>query len=450
MITCPNCGAGNKPGSSVCRMCALPLESAHTQPVAASPNASAYSTASSPNQDYQEGGTAPVQEEGIICPQCNTSNEVGWSFCQQCGSRLPASPPPPADAQPPDVLKTVVDQRAMVDPGRASLKTVAEKTPSYDEAMKTIIAKPPAADDAMKTVVARPPSVDEAMKTVIAKPPSIEEGMKTVIAKPPAEARPRVEPPPPPPAPVHREPPPPPPPPSNQPQWSAPPTVVAPAPPRPAAPPPPPPPVEQPSAAPPRAPEPTAPVPPPPAPPVSMPPPPSAPRVTASKPAVPPATRLGDQPEPPSPITASGDKTQHVASVSGVLCGQCGQSNNVGSTFCSNCGAPMTFGQTMVMSSQAAPPPVIGRLHLVMEGGQPGEVYELGDDTVIGRNTGDINFPHDGFMSGRHARIVRQGSVFTLTDEGSRNGTFIKLKGEVELQPGDMILVGKQLFRFEV
>jgi pSer/pThr/pTyr-binding forkhead associated (FHA) protein len=110
----------------------------------------------------------------------------------------------------------------------------------------------------------------------------------------------------------------------------------------------------------------------------------------------------------------------------------------------------MTFGQTMVMSSQPAPPPVIGRLHLVMEGGQPGEVYELGDDTVIGRNTGDINFPHDGFMSGRHARIVRQGSVFTLTDEGSRNGTFIKLKGEVELQPGDMILVGKQLFRFEV
>gem|GEM_PF-1021669 len=392
-----------------------------------------------------------MQEEGIICPQCNTSNEVGWSFCQQCGSRLPASPPPPADAQPPDVLKTVVDQRAMVDPGRASLKTVAEKTPSYDELMKTIVAKPPAADDAMKTVVARPPSVDEAMKTVIAKPPSIEEAMKTVIAKPPAEPRPRVEPPPPPPAaPVHREPPPPPPPPSNPPQWSAPPTVVAPAPPRPAAPPPPPPPVEQQSAAPPRAPEPTAPVPPPPAPPVSTTTPPNAPRATTSKPAVPPATRLGDQPEPPSPITESGDRTQHVASVSGVLCGQCGQSNNVGSTFCSNCGAPMTFGQTMVMSSQAAPPPVIGRLHLVMEGGQPGEVYELGDDTVIGRNTGDINFPHDGFMSGRHARIVRQGSVFTLTDEGSRNGTFIKLKGEAELQPGDMILVGKQLFRFEV
>jgi pSer/pThr/pTyr-binding forkhead associated (FHA) protein len=108
----------------------------------------------------------------------------------------------------------------------------------------------------------------------------------------------------------------------------------------------------------------------------------------------------------------------------------------------------MTFGKTMVISSQAAPPK--GSLHLVMEGGQPGEVYDIGDETVIGRTSGAINFPHDGFMSGRHARVERRGSSFILCDEGSRNGTFIKLREEVELKPGDMILVGKQLFRFEV
>jgi pSer/pThr/pTyr-binding forkhead associated (FHA) protein len=104
----------------------------------------------------------------------------------------------------------------------------------------------------------------------------------------------------------------------------------------------------------------------------------------------------------------------------------------------------------MVISSQPAPPPPKGQLHLVMEGGQPGEVYELDADTVIGRTNGAITFPHDGFMSGRHARIERRGETFVLTDEGSRNGTFIKIKGEVELQPGDMVLVGKQLFRFEL
>lgn len=102
----------------------------------------------------------------------------------------------------------------------------------------------------------------------------------------------------------------------------------------------------------------------------------------------------------------------------------------------------------MVIASQ--PAPTKGRLHLVMEGGQPGEVYELDDETVIGRSDGEITFPHDGFMSGRHARIERRGSRFILTDEGSRNGTFVKIKAEVELKPGDTILVGKQLFRFEV
>ena len=132
----------------------------------------------------------------------------------------------------------------------------------------------------------------------------------------------------------------------------------------------------------------------------------------------------------------------------GVACQQCGHQNAMGSAFCGGCGRPIPVARTIVMSSvQAAPK---GRLHLIMEGGQQGEVYDLKDDTVIGRTMGDISFPHDGFMSSRHARIVRRGETFTLVDEGSRNGTFIKIKSEVELKPGDMILIGKQLFRFEI
>jgi pSer/pThr/pTyr-binding forkhead associated (FHA) protein len=114
---------------------------------------------------------------------------------------------------------------------------------------------------------------------------------------------------------------------------------------------------------------------------------------------------------------------------------------------CESCGAVLTVAQTMVMSSPFAQPR--GRLHLIMEGGQSGEVYDLSDETIIGRSNGAITFPHDGFMSGRHARIVRRGAIFVLTDEGSRNGTFIRIKDEVELKPGDVILIGKQLFRFE-
>jgi pSer/pThr/pTyr-binding forkhead associated (FHA) protein len=53
-------------------------------------------------------------------------------------------------------------------------------------------------------------------------------------------------------------------------------------------------------------------------------------------------------------------------------------------------------------------------------------------------------------MSGRHARIAVRGDKFVLVDEESRNGSFIRVKKEVELKPGDYLLLGKQVLRFEV
>ncbi|HKA19135.1 MAG TPA: zinc-ribbon domain-containing protein [Blastocatellia bacterium] len=359
MITCPNCGAGNKPGSSTCRMCAASLEgAAGTQ--------AALAQHQSPVQENhgQQEAKAKVEQEGIACPECGTMNEPGWSFCQQCGKRLikPAASPPqqPAESAGHGDLRTIPEQRAVIDPALQGLKTNPEPQPA-EQSYKTVVAQPP---------VERQPTVEDRFEE-----PS--------------------------------------PPPLHQPK-AAPPTVVAPPSARPSKP-----------DIPPQIPlepdlKPTAPTPP-----------------------------LKETPAaavPPGPSREAG--VEQAGSASGILCTQCGQSNGIGSAFCASCGAPLTFGKTMVISSQAAPPK--GQLHLVMEGGQPGEVYDIGDETVIGRTNGAITFPHDGFMSGRHARIERRGSSFVLGDEGSRNGTFIKLREEVELQPGDMILVGKQLFRFEV
>lgn len=152
------------------------------------------------------------------------------------------------------------------------------------------------------------------------------------------------------------------------------------------------------------------------------------------------------QPSPATELVHSGSLSEHAAEA--VHCPQCGHPNSSGSAFCSQCGSPIPVNETIAMSSVPAPPR--GRLRLIMEGGQQGDVYELKDETVVGRTSGDISFPHDGFMSSRHARVVRRGSSFVLVDEGSRNGTFIKIRNEVELKPGDTVLIGKQLFRFEV
>jgi pSer/pThr/pTyr-binding forkhead associated (FHA) protein len=89
-------------------------------------------------------------------------------------------------------------------------------------------------------------------------------------------------------------------------------------------------------------------------------------------------------------------------------------------------------------------------LYLVGEGGRVEKTYDLDrPETVIGRAEGDVVFPGDGFMSGRHARIIERGGRFYLVDAGSRNGTFIRIDREIELESGDTFLVGKQVFRFD-
>ena len=84
------------------------------------------------------------------------------------------------------------------------------------------------------------------------------------------------------------------------------------------------------------------------------------------------------------------------------------------------------------------------------------DVYYLRKmETVLGRESGDIIFTEDPFLSRRHAAIrVERGSTgtpaFTLADLGSSNGCFVRIRGEIELGQGDQFRVGQQLFRVEL
>jgi len=90
------------------------------------------------------------------------------------------------------------------------------------------------------------------------------------------------------------------------------------------------------------------------------------------------------------------------------------------------------------------------RLVQLLEGGGTGEVYplRLGANT-IGRETGDVTFPADRYVSGRHARVDVTETAVTLTDLGSSNGTFLRATGPTDLAPGDQVLLGMQLLRVE-
>ena len=74
------------------------------------------------------------------------------------------------------------------------------------------------------------------------------------------------------------------------------------------------------------------------------------------------------------------------------------------------------------------------------------------DETIVGRESGDIVFTDDPFMSRRHVSIRLDGATatFTATDLGSSNGTYIAVRGETPLGHGDFLRVGQHLFRVDL
>lgn len=91
------------------------------------------------------------------------------------------------------------------------------------------------------------------------------------------------------------------------------------------------------------------------------------------------------------------------------------------------------------------------RLVQIGVGGVTQNAYLLYDTaTSIGRERGDLVFPRDRFMSGKHAEVIaRSDGNYYLIDKGSSNGTWLKLWESTELALGDRILVGQQTFRVE-
>ena len=140
------------------------------------------------------------------------------------------------------------------------------------------------------------------------------------------------------------------------------------------------------------------------------------------------------------------DITGEAQSIS--TCGSCGAAQASGSLFCTMCGASMSGVIAAVSEPNAGDGPAVF-LELITDGRDDSEVYPLDrNELIMGRVEGDVTFSHDGYMSGRHARVYERDGHYYLVDEDSRNGTFIRIDHEVELKPGDTFLIGKQLLRF--
>jgi len=161
-----------------------------------------------------------------------------------------------------------------------------------------------------------------------------------------------------------------------------------------------------------------------------------------------------------------------------IKCGRCGNVNGADVLFCQYCGTRLAADRLpadasvgalaaasasnratdqmaggpnpMAAAARVAQQSVGFKLVVVHRDGTDGITYNLlGDQIDIGRTEGDLLF-EDPHLAPRHARVSASLTGRVLTPLEARNGVYVRLRGSVDLQDGDQVLVGKQVLRFEL
>jgi hypothetical protein len=133
------------------------------------------------------------------------------------------------------------------------------------------------------------------------------------------------------------------------------------------------------------------------------------------------------------------------------VCQSCMTPVPTGHKFCGRCGAPIPeevmnlrvdFFSDMQDPSKA-------RIVLIRGEGMDGLSYHLkADQHIVGRQ-GQLEFPEDPFVSPKHANFFYRDGRLVIRDEGSLNGVYLRVHGDVEIVPGDTFMAGEQVFRLD-
>lgn len=133
------------------------------------------------------------------------------------------------------------------------------------------------------------------------------------------------------------------------------------------------------------------------------------------------------------------------------VCRSCSSVVPTGHKFCGRCGTAVPpeilNAQTLFFGDMQNP--AKAKLILIRGEGMEGLSFHLkAEQHVVGRS-GQLVFPDDPFVSPKHANFFYRDGKLVVRDEGSHNGVFVRVRGTVDVAPGDLFLAGEQLFRLE-
>lgn len=159
------------------------------------------------------------------------------------------------------------------------------------------------------------------------------------------------------------------------------------------------------------------------------------------------ATREGRSP----PMRPGPSLEELMEQAKNYVCRSCSTPVPLGHKFCGRCGAaiPPDIANARTQFFGQLQMPGKAKLILIRGDGVEGLSYQLNaEQHIVGRN-GQLVFPDDPYVSPRHANLFYRGGRLVVRDEGSANGVFLRIRGTVDVSPGDYFLAGEQLFRVE-
>lgn len=90
-------------------------------------------------------------------------------------------------------------------------------------------------------------------------------------------------------------------------------------------------------------------------------------------------------------------------------------------------------------------------VHQVFEGGTVGASALVSSNFItVGGKGSVLDLGHDPSVSQDHARIFEEDGVVWIEDEGSTNGTYVRIQGETAIEHGDLLWIGQQLVRIDI
>jgi pSer/pThr/pTyr-binding forkhead associated (FHA) protein len=111
-------------------------------------------------------------------------------------------------------------------------------------------------------------------------------------------------------------------------------------------------------------------------------------------------------------------------------------------------GQPAAGGPAHAPSPQQAP--AWGCLISVKRDGTDGARHDLsGEWMVVGRIEADVTFPDDRFLARSHARLEQAGGSPRVVPLDTLNGVFRRVDEPVALDDGAVMLLGREVLRFE-